>query len=212
MLLRRSARHAGAGAAVGLALVLSISSGCVSPHVHHRVAPEFEGPAAIPGFARVRTVEFPEGGDGWLYSYRGAGLRPDVYIYPAAEGGAERGVARLTRLESVRLKQSLPARLRQGWFGDYRVLRDDPVVFEIGESMIEGHRIVALIRYPDEEVITHQYLFVVGSHFVKVRESHSLGTIREEEVERFARLLMAGLSHLARPAAAPTAVAGAPSP
>lgn len=186
-------RRAPAGAAVWLAVALSLPVGCVPPQVHERIVPEVEGPASIPGFVRIRTIEFPQRADGWLYSYRGAGLRPDVYIYPAATAGTL-GAAHLTRLESSTLKRTFPARQRQGWIGSYVVQRDETVVLDIDGRTVQGHRLTALMRYADEDVVTHQYLFLWGSHFVKIRESHTLGAVAEEEVERFARLLLTALA------------------
>lgn len=149
-------------------------------------------PSRVGEYRLADVHRFPEP-MGFAFRYASpTGLRPDVYVYPiqsdATSGPRDRDEQ--VREESAALEEGLAVMREQGRFDAFRVLAEEPVEVPVGETSVRGWHVHVVLVRGAEESDSHQHVFAVGDHFVKVRTTYPRREDRSAELGGFLEALL----------------------
>lgn len=153
-------------------------------------------PEQVGGFRITETRRYPDPSAGTLYRFQSdASLQPDVYVYPMSEiarrGGTDPGEQ--AQAESALFKEVLAIQRAQQHFDDYQVVGEHALRQSAGSQVVEGWHVHAMLTRRGEQRDSHQHLFVIGEHLVKVRTNFPRGAIAPEELQAFLEDLIQGM-------------------
>ena len=156
-----------------------------------------EVPDQVGAFQRTESHTYPEAAAGTLYRFRGGGsLEPDVYVFPVSPDIRSRGSGpgAWAAAEGSAFPSVLAIQQQQGRFESMQVMADSAVRLTVRSVPVEGWHTAARLMVRGVPRDTHQLLFGVGDHFVKVRATFAPEAVTQAELNDFSRALLERLS------------------
>lgn len=119
----------------------------------------------------------------------GSRTRVSVFFYPTDSAGAVRDPRQAVANEGQLFEQSLPIGVQRGWYDSYRTAFSDPDSLTVDGRLVLGHTTGAATKRGAQVSVELQYLYLLGTRFLKVRASVPAQGWQNTDVPTFAREL-----------------------
>lgn len=161
----------------------------------------FELPASVRSYRLTESypVEGHPRDRGFRYS-DGSRTRVSVFVYPADSAVAVAEPRRAVASEGPLFSESLPVGVQRGWYDAYNVAFAHADSLEVDGQLVFGHVTAAPTKSDGRVNVEFQYLYLVGTRFVKVRATVPAEGWRNTDVPLLAKELAAMLTRQFRSA------------
>lgn len=161
----------------------------------------FELPASVRSYRLIESypVEgFPQH-RGFRYG-DGSRTRVSVFVYPADSAIAVAEPRQTVAQEGPLFAESLPVGVQRGRYDAYNVAFAHADSLEVDGQLVFGHVTAAPTKTAGRVNVEFQYLYLVGTRFVKVRATVPAAGWQDTDVPLFAKELAATLTRQLRSA------------
>lgn len=147
------------------------------------------------------TESYPVEGErddrGFRYS-DGSSTRVSVFVYRADSTAALAQPRQVVAQEGPLFSETLPIGVQRGWYEAYNIAFAHADSLDVDGQLVFGHVTAAGTRRAGQVQVEFQYLYLVGTRFVKTRASVPAETWQNTDVPLFAHELIAVLARQLR--------------
>jgi hypothetical protein len=112
-----------------------------------------------------------------------------VFLYPADSAAAVREPQQVVEQEGQLFLESLPIGVQRGWYDSYSIAFSEPDSLDVDGRLLVGRSTAAATKGAGRITVQLQYLYLLGTRFVKVRASVPAEGWQNTDVPRFAHEL-----------------------
>lgn len=144
----------------------------------------------VEGYAQHRGFRYTDGSP----------TRVSVFVYPADSAAALAEPRRVVAHEGPLFSESLPIGVQRGRYDAYNIAFSHADSLEVDGRLVFGHVTAAPTKRAGRVIVEFQYLYLVGTQFVKVRASVPAEGWQNTDIPLFAQQLTAVLTRQLRAA------------
>ena len=124
----------------------------------------------------------------------GSATRVSVFVYPADSAAAIAEPRKVVAQEGPLFSESLPIGVRRGWYDAYNIAFAHADSLDVAGQLVFGHVTAAPTKRAGRVNVEFQYLYLVGTRFVKVRASVPAEGWQNTDIPLFAQELIGVLT------------------